>query len=104
MKADVNTNLHTKFLLQIWKQRENSAMLLAGNKQHYKEKTQNQNTWQNRLNTQKRTARKNIDQGGLQQAPNLQDSMQNSEHSKCWNSKKEFLFIEQPSSPLTQNI
>jgi len=73
VKADVNTTLHTKFLLQIWKQQENSAILLASNKQHYKEKTQNQNTWQNRLNTQERTARKNIDQGGLQQAPNLQD-------------------------------
>jgi hypothetical protein len=57
-------------------------MLLASNKQHYKEKTQNQNTEQNRLHTGK-NSKENIDQGGLQQAPKLQDSMQTSEHSKC---------------------
>jgi Ni,Fe-hydrogenase III component G len=33
VKASVNTNLCTEFLLQIWKQQEDSAMLLASNKQ-----------------------------------------------------------------------
>jgi hypothetical protein len=42
-------------------------MLLASNKQH-KEKTQESKTQQDRLNTQKRTAGKNIDQVGLQEA------------------------------------
>jgi hypothetical protein len=37
-KAGVNTNLHTEFLLQIWKQQEDSTVLLARNKQHHKEK------------------------------------------------------------------
>jgi peptidoglycan hydrolase-like amidase len=32
VKASVNTNLCTEFLLQIWKQQEDSAMLLASNK------------------------------------------------------------------------
>jgi hypothetical protein len=67
VKASVNTNLGTEFLLQIWKHREDSAMLLASNKQH-EEKTQESKTQQDGLNTQKRTAGKNIDQVGLQEA------------------------------------
>jgi hypothetical protein len=39
VKASVNTKLHTEFVLQIWKQQENSAMLLASNKQPHKKKT-----------------------------------------------------------------
>jgi hypothetical protein len=66
VKASVNTNLHTEFMLQIQKQQEDLAMLLATNKQQHKEKTQNRKTQQNRLNAQKRTAGKNIDQVGLQ--------------------------------------
>ncbi len=78
------TNLHTKFLLQIWKQQEDSAMLLASNKQQHKEITKNRKTQQDRQNTEKRTAGKNKDQVGLQEAPNLQDSIQNNlENSKC---------------------
>jgi hypothetical protein len=58
-------------------------------------------TQQKRLNTEKRTAGKNIEQVGLQEAPHLEDSIQNhSEYSTCWNSNKEFFFIEQPFSPL----
>jgi len=70
-------------------------MLLASNKQH-KEITKNRKT------KQKRTAEKNNkDQVGLQEALHLQDFIQNhAEYSKCWNSKKEFFFTEQPSSPL----
>ncbi len=45
------TNLHTKFLLQIWKQQEDSAMLLASNKQQHKEITKNRKTQQDRQNT-----------------------------------------------------
>jgi len=44
VKPSVNTKLHTEFVLQIWKQQENSAMLLACNEQPHKKKTQ-----QNRL-------------------------------------------------------
>ncbi len=43
-------------------------MLLASNKQD-KEKTQSINTQQKRLKTQKKTARKNRDQVGLQEGP-----------------------------------
>jgi hypothetical protein len=45
VKASENTNMHTMFLLQIRKQREDSAMLLTSNKQHHKEiqKTEKQN-------------------------------------------------------------
>jgi hypothetical protein len=38
-----NTSLHNEILLQIWKQQEDSAMLLARNKQH-KEITKNRKT------------------------------------------------------------
>ncbi len=37
VKASENTNLHTKFLLQFLKQWEDSAMLLASNKQQHNE-------------------------------------------------------------------
>jgi hypothetical protein len=40
VKASVDTKLHIEFVLQIWKQQENSAMLLASNKQPHKKKTQ----------------------------------------------------------------
>jgi hypothetical protein len=56
VKASVNTKLHTEFVLQIWKQQENSAMLLASNKQPHKKKTQ-----QNRLKTHRKGLVKNID-------------------------------------------
>jgi hypothetical protein len=49
------------WVLQIQKQGGNSAMLLASKIQH-KEKTQNRNTQRKRLNTQKRTAGKHIEQ------------------------------------------
>jgi hypothetical protein len=59
-------------------------MLLASNKQQQKEITKNRKTQQDRQNTQKRTAGKNKDQVGLQEAPHLQDSIQNnSKNSKC---------------------
>ncbi len=59
VKASENTNLCTEFLLQIQKQWEDSAMLLASNKQKHKK---NRKTQQDRQNTQKRTEGKNKDQ------------------------------------------
>ncbi len=100
VKANENTNLLIEFLLQSWKQQEDSAMLLASNKQH-KEIERNRKAQQDRQNTQKWTAEKNKDQVGLQEARHLQDFIQNHlEYSKRWNSKKEIFLIEQPSSPL----
>jgi hypothetical protein len=85
--------------------REDSAMLLASNKQQHKEITKSRKTQQDRQNAQKRTAGKNKDQVGFQEEPHLQNSLQNhSEYSKCWNSKQEFFLIEQPSSPLQHNL
>ncbi len=70
--------------------------MLASNKQQHKEITKNRKTQQDRQNTQKRTAEKNKDEFGLQEAPHLQAFMQNHlEYSKCWNSKKEIFLIEQ---------
>jgi lipid A disaccharide synthetase len=69
VKASENTNLHTKFLLQIWKQlqkqQEDSAMVLTSNKQHHKEIQKNRKTEQDRQNPQKRTAGKNKDKVSL---------------------------------------
>jgi hypothetical protein len=71
VKASVNTNLYTEFLLQIWKQQEDNKQQpcywLATNKT--RRKTQSGNTQQKRLKTQKKTARKNRDPLGLQEAP-----------------------------------
>jgi hypothetical protein len=58
--------------------------MLASNKQQHKEITKNRKTQQDRQNTQKRTAEKNKDELGLQEAPHLQAFMQNHlEYSKC---------------------
>jgi hypothetical protein len=58
--------------------------MLASNKQQHKEITKNRKTQQDRQNTQKRTAEKNKDEFGLQEAPHLQAFMQNHlEYSKC---------------------
>jgi hypothetical protein len=46
-------------------------MLLSSNKQQHKEITKNRKTQQDRQNTQKRTAEKNEDQVGLQEAHHL---------------------------------
>jgi hypothetical protein len=46
-------------------------MLLASNKQQHKEIRKNRKTQQDRQNTQKRTAEKNKDQVGLQEAHHL---------------------------------
>jgi hypothetical protein len=78
-----STNLRTKFLQQIQKQQENSAILLASNKPQHKDKTKNRPTEWEKLNLKERTAGKNKEQVGLQEAPHLQDSKQNhSENSK----------------------
>ncbi len=95
VQASENTNLCTKILLQFLEQWEELAMLLASNKQEHKEITKSRKTQQPTPNAQNRTAEKK-DQVGLQE-----DFIQNHlEYSKCWNSEKQFLHIEQPSSPL----
>jgi len=70
VKASENTNLCIEFLLQVQKQLEDSAMLLASNKQQHKE-SKSRKTQQDRQNAQKRTAGKNKDQVGFQEAPHL---------------------------------
>jgi hypothetical protein len=84
VKASENTNLCIEFLLQIQKQWKDSAMLLASNKQQHKEITKSRMTQEDGQNAQKKAAGKNKDQVGFQEAPHLQDSLQNhSEYSKC---------------------
>jgi len=84
VKASEDTNLRAKFLLQFWKQQEDSAMLLASTKQQHKEIKTNRKTRQDRQNTQKRTAEKNKHRVGLQEAPHLQDFIRHhSEYSEC---------------------
>jgi hypothetical protein len=48
--------MSTEFVLQIQKQQGDLAILLASSKQQHKEKTQNGNTQQRRLNTQKKSS------------------------------------------------
>jgi hypothetical protein len=45
-----NTNLQTEFLLQIWKQQEDSAILLASNRPQHKDKTKNRPTEKEKQN------------------------------------------------------
>ncbi len=96
-----STNLCTEFLLQIWKQQEDSAILSASNRPQRKDMLKNRLTEREEKNLKEKTAGTNNEQVGLQEAPHLQDSEQNhSANSKSWNSKKEFFFIMQPSSSL----
>ncbi len=75
-------------------------MLLASNKQH-EETTKKQKDTTGKTKCIEKDSWEEQNQVGLQQAAHLQDYIQNHlENSKCWNSKKEFFFIEQPSSPV----
>jgi hypothetical protein len=72
-----STNLRTEFLLQIWKQQEDSAILLASNRPQRKDMIKNRLTETEEKNLKERTAGTNNEQVGLQEAPHLQDSKQN---------------------------
>jgi hypothetical protein len=74
-------------------------MLLASNKQH-KEITKKRKTQQDRQNTKKRTAGKNKDQVGLQEAPHFQDYTKSWRILQMLKFQKRIVLIEQPSSPL----
>jgi hypothetical protein len=73
-----STNLRTEFLLQFWKQREDSAILLASNRpqqQGQDKKTKNDRKGKEKL--RKKQTGKDYKQVGLQEAPHLQDPKQN---------------------------
>ncbi len=95
-KANDNTNLCNEFLLQIWKQWEDSAMLLASKKQQYKEKTKNTKAQQDRQNTQEMTAGKNKEKWAYKKLPIKKTIQNHSVYSKCWKSKKEFFLLSNP--------
>jgi hypothetical protein len=82
-KANDNTNLCNEFLLQIWKQWEDSAMLLASKKQQYKEKTKNTKAQQDRQNTQEMTAGKNKEKWAYKKLPIKKTIQNHSVYSKC---------------------
>jgi hypothetical protein len=92
--------LRTEFLLQFWKQREDSAILLASNRPHNKDRTKKQRKKGKEKLKERRTG-KDYEHVGLQEAPHLQDPKQNHfENVKSGDSKKEFFFNKQPSSSL----
>jgi len=95
-KANENTNLCNEFLLQIWKQREDSAMLLASHKQQYKKKTKNRKAQQDRQNTQEMAAGKNKEKWAYKKLPIYKTIQNHSVYSKCWKSKKEFFLLSNP--------
>jgi len=82
-KANENTNLRNEFLLQIWKQWEDSAMLLARDKQQYKEKTKNRKAQQDRQNTQEMTAGKYKEKWAYKKLPIYKPIQNHSVYSKC---------------------
>jgi hypothetical protein len=96
----MSTNIWTEFLLQFQKQREDSAILLASNRPQ--QQWQDKETKKVRKGKEKLKERTNRERlVGLQKAPHLQDMKQNhSENAKSGNSKQEFFFKKQPSSPL----
>ncbi len=98
----VTTNLPTKFLFQVQKQQEDSAMILAS--RQTTKQTQKRKTGEKTREETEQTHEKNRQQGkqtsGLQKAPIYKTIQNHLEDSKCWNSKKKFLSIEQPSSSI----
>jgi hypothetical protein len=96
-----STSLQTEFLLQFWKQREDSAILLASNGPQQEGQDRKQTNRKGKEKPKERTTGKNYEQVGLQEAPHLQDPKQNHfENAISGNSKKEFFFNRQPSSSL----
>jgi hypothetical protein len=96
-----STNLWTEFLLQFWKQWEDSAILLASNRPQQQGQGKKHTDRKGKEKLKERTTGKNYEQVGLQEAPQLQDPKKNlSEDTKSGNSKSEFLFNKQPSSSL----
>jgi hypothetical protein len=55
-----NTNLRTEFLLQIQKQREDSAILLASNRPQHKDKTKNRPTEKEKQNFKGKDSKEQI--------------------------------------------
>ncbi len=118
-----STILRTEFLLQIRKQWEDSAILLASNRPQNKDQTKKQRKTEReknrgRQNRGRQRTEEDKEQGktgedkeqeqeqeqeqvGLQEAPHLHDPKQNhSENAKSRNSKQEFFLKNQPSSSL----
>ncbi len=109
-----STILRTEFLLQIRKQWEDSAILLASNRPQNKDQTKKQRKTKREKNRGRQRTEEDKEQGktgedkeqeqeqvGLQEAPHLHDPKQNhSENAKSRNSKQEFFVKNQPSSSL----
>jgi hypothetical protein len=111
-----STILRTEFLLQIRKQWEDSAILLASNRPQNKDQTKKQRKTEREKNRGRQRTEEDKEQGktgedkeqeqeqeqvGLQEAPHLHDPKQNhSENAKSRNSKQEFFLKNQPSSSL----
>ncbi len=70
-------NLQTEFLLQFWKQQEDSAILLASNRPQQQGQDKKQTDRKGKEKLKERTTGKNYEQVGLQEAPHLQDLKQN---------------------------
>jgi len=71
-----STNLQTEFVLQFWKQGEDSAILLASNRpQQGQDKKKTDRKGKEKL--EERTTGKTYEQVVLQEAPHLQDLKQN---------------------------
>jgi len=84
-----STILQTEFLLQFWKQREDSAILLASNRPHNKDQTKKQRKTERERKLKERRTGKDYEHVGLQEAPHLQDPKQNHfENVKSGDSKK----------------
>jgi hypothetical protein len=77
VKVIENTNPHIEFLLQIQKQQEDLAMLLASNKQQHEETTKKQKDTTGKTKHKEKDSWEEQNQVGLQQAAHLQDYIQN---------------------------
>jgi hypothetical protein len=64
-----STNLQTEFLLQFWKQWEDSAILPASNRPQQQGQDKKQTDRKGKEKLEERTTGKNYEQVGLQEAP-----------------------------------
>jgi hypothetical protein len=81
-----NTNLQTEFLLQIRKQQEDSAILLASNRPQHKDKTKNRPTEKEKQNFQGKDSKEQTKNKILQRACILLTVCQlyNRQNHKFW--------------------
>ncbi len=101
----MSTDLQTAFVLQFWKQWQDSTILLTSNRPQQQSQDKERRKGKRKTKGKDKQGKTINKWVGLQEATHLQDPKQNhSENAKSRNSKQEFFFKKQPYSSLYKNF